>query len=413
MDLVSLTSWLSPNIVEAGMVTTGRFANDVGQDEVGMTLTFKEAADGSYMAMILNDAAPIPDHPTANHIAVSRRMMRFSNLSRLHDYFESFTHSQAISVLKRALDANERVALYLRSFELSAVVVNDVADSLRLYPGRAECATVPRTNDKEFQKLVASMFDGPIIALSNRADSIHSSVIPELVCASDWQDVIESFVRNATPIILLIAEPSQGVLTELELIIRCKKCEQTIIVRAAAPKLITGLTDSEGVKRNAIARDRWQSTLAAFPHQFDLNGIDGRLRDLIVKMRREAPPQGEGTLVIPANYGPPTPLASAAAKEADGWLHQAMQKHMMGEILEAEDLVYQTAVVSYFAHADELRVMAYFILGKLAMDLGRVDESRPLFEWTKKLAARLNQADWVEVADRKLEYLMQDNQRGK
>jgi hypothetical protein len=61
MDLVSLTSRLSPNIVEAGMLTTGRLSNYVGQDKVGMMPTLKDAADGSYVAMILNDAAPVPD----------------------------------------------------------------------------------------------------------------------------------------------------------------------------------------------------------------------------------------------------------------------------------------------------------------------------------------------------------------
>src|ERR1043165_59715 len=92
--LYPVCQWMPWDMAATALETIGRLANASGRELLRSKLTkqIMQTAKGPVTVLIMDQDAPIPEKITNDWGVVSRREVRFSALTRVHEYFESFTH---------------------------------------------------------------------------------------------------------------------------------------------------------------------------------------------------------------------------------------------------------------------------------------------------------------------------------
>ncbi len=409
--LRSVGSWLPFNIREFAFNTVEGLANATGRDLLGFRMTTEtiETPNGPETAMFLDYDAPVPEKNTATESALSRRDLRLQNLEAVHQYFESITHRAAIDAIQRSADENLNLALYLRGFTLAAEREYVPGDhQFSMYSGRAVFSTTLRREDSEFQKAIIQAGVDLIVGIANPEDPTPSDTIPQFMLTNGpWVPTVKGLVNWCVPIFVFIEKPSEGVFTELELIIEGGKTAQTIIVHSPPSGEQLGVGGAL-VPPGDVApklRRRWKQTLRRFPHCIEWSEMDNRLTPAIraaYMAPSEQAQQEPVPIPIEVNFGPPNAEADAVAKYGGSILEQGERLARSGQLREGEDLIYRAAVCAFIANSDLLRATSYMYLGKCAEMINDVRQSIMLYGWAKDLASRLGWTEIASLADQKI-----------
>lgn len=385
-------SWLPMEVVDGALATETIYANASGRDLIGVRAVPEIHEDGVFVK--LDYEAPVPDAPTQSHTAFSRRSVRFMNLQSLYRHISSVTHFDAIQLLTESSQQGREVALYLRSFDLSTGM-GLIADPTVKISETDDVATFSSRADREFQQRLAEAVTGPIVGIANRraASVFDFQGIPKIIVRDEmWSMVVSGLVAYSYPIVVYASSPSIGLLLELELIIREAKAANTIFVEAAENVAGTRAPLLHRIKCQSMPDEmmcRWRAVDAAFTNRVSSNDDAAVLQAawgeaLSSRVTRASPP----VIPLPDNYGPPTPVADAIAKEAERLLTDAMRALETGHVPEGEDLAYKGLVRAVFAHHPPHIVWAFLSVGVAAQMVGAFDESSEILQWTITLAEK-------------------------
>jgi hypothetical protein len=381
-------------VVDGALATETIYANASGRDLIGVRAVPETHENGVFVK--LDCEAPVPDAPTQLHTAFSRRSVRFMNLQSLYRHISSVTHFDAIRLLIESSQQGRAVALYLRSFDLSAGMGRIVDPTVKISETDPDdVATFSSRTDREFQQRLAEAVTGPIVGIANRraASVFDFQGIPKIIVRDEmWSAVVSGLVANSYPIVVYASSPSIGLLLELELIIREAKAANTIFVEAAENIAGTRAPLLQRIKCQWMQDEmmcRWRAVDAAFTNRVSSNDdaavLQAAWREaLSTRGTRASPP----IIPLPDNYGPPTPVADAIAEDAEKLLTDAMRALETGHIPEGEDLAYKGLVRAVFAHHPAHIVWAFLFVGVAAQMVGAFDESSEILQWTITLAEK-------------------------
>jgi hypothetical protein len=100
--------------------------------------------------------------------------VRFMNLRSVYKHISSVTHFDAIQLLLESSRQGRTVALYLRSFDLSAGMGRIVDPTVKISETDPDDVALLSRADREFQQRLAEAVTGPIVGIGALLDSVAS-----------------------------------------------------------------------------------------------------------------------------------------------------------------------------------------------------------------------------------------------
>jgi hypothetical protein len=397
--LQCLGAWMPTVTIHMAMRTITELRNASGDEEVAIVVTdtnTKRRVGGQEVTLVEIGVVPVSKLGAGAVVTrIPRRLARFDALGEVHEYFAGLTHREAVSCIRRAAENGESIALYLRSFDLSARAdeATEMSFPEMSYPlpqsGFPVVATQinPGQEDARLQEVLLSHGVRNIVAIANPRDPIQSGSIPKILVSDDmWQVVLHGLVKLCKPIVVLIASPSPGVLYELRQIVNSGKASHTVLVI---------YNQFEPLELSPFPREtpkellhEWEQLLTLFPHVVAYEKASDDLPHAWNAAMAAPDVPISGDVIIPGNFGPLTAMTNRAAEELERLLDEAAVLMEKGELRKAEDLVYEAAVFAAFANSDSYRAVSYLVLGQLAAQLGSPDEAHELIVWAKELVQK-------------------------
>ena len=224
LDVVSLCSWL-PNPVWDKVL---EMAKPVSKNNVpswrwhDIVPHPAQAGNQEINLLELGVESPAEADPTRlspHAIKVFDRDNRSLLRRAVEEYFDSDTHSRAVSLVEDCVRNGKPFCLYLSEPTLSALVVPRVSPEFS-GSDREEMATVLRDGDRRFQSELSQLsIAAPVIALTNPYDPQPAATIPKLdLTVSQRPAVVSQLLDHARAVVLLLGTPSVSTLGDLRAI---------------------------------------------------------------------------------------------------------------------------------------------------------------------------------------------------
>src|SRR5438093_1207251 len=131
---------------------------------------------------------------------------------------------EASAIRQRYVEAGKPFGLFLRTFEREAHLYNFAAEDNELLRVRG-----PQSVERKLHAALHPLV--PLLAIRNPSDLIVDTLIPRLSAPDeDWEDVVERLAEDASLIVFDCFALAPGVATELELLRRCGRVDETVVV---------------------------------------------------------------------------------------------------------------------------------------------------------------------------------------